>query len=258
MGEWMSSSRKPKRVVILSVIASVVLGASIGLIAYGASTGTFSACLNKLGNLYNVTLSPSPAQACKAGDVAVEWNGSGTPGPIGPAGPQGPAGPAGPQGPAGPVGPAGPAGPQGPEGPMGPQGFPGPAGPAGPVGPAGPAGPVGPQGPAGPVGPQGPQGPAGPAGPAGPQGPAGASGVSGYEIVTVGPFTIPPGGGISASVSCPAGKKLLSGGVDSSNSGFTTMGRSYPVNDTTWNIGIRNDGAGAVASNVYAICASMN
>jgi hypothetical protein len=83
---------------------------------------------------------------------------------------------------------------------------------AGPVGPQGPIGLVGPQGPQGPQGIAGPAGPKGDTGPAGPQGPAGGidwstlySNTQSFQIEAKLWDT-------TQSVSCPTGKRLLSGG----------------------------------------------
>ena len=98
------------------------------------------------------------------------------------------------------------------------------------TGPAGPAGETGPAGPAGPAG--GPAGPEGPAGPAGPEGPAGPAGVSGFELVSEnGSFS---GGGLKTlSVSCPAGKVALCGGLRSATT--VVLSSSYPSADSsTW------------------------
>jgi hypothetical protein len=59
------------------------------------------------------------------------------------------------------------------------------------------------------VGPPGPQGPVGPQGSPGPQGP---SGISGYEVVVHGSgFQTQPA--VRVIAECPAGKKLVGGGV---------------------------------------------
>lgn len=195
---------------------------------------------------------------------------AGVPGPVGP---QGEAGPAGPQGETGLTGPAGPAGPQGLTGPDGPQGEPGATGATGPAGPHGLTGPVGPQGlqgdpgaqgPAGPQGQQGEagapgaagaQGPAGlqgPMGPQGPIGPEGPAGTAGIELVPV-PMTVPAMGvaglgTLAGSASCPTGKRVISGSpeVTHSGSGFLLVTSSYPENDTTWRVVLRNPSLNAV------------
>jgi hypothetical protein len=59
-----------------------------------------------------------------------------------------------------------------------------------------------------------PAGPAGPSGPAGAAGPAGASGVSGYQIIVESQAPLGSGSfGMLETVTCPAGKRVLSGGI---------------------------------------------
>ena len=136
------------------------------------------------------------------------------------------------------AGPAGPAGADGAPGPMGP------AGPQGADGRPGPAGPTGPQGPAGPIGPQGLQGPAGP---------AGAPGISGYQQVTLA-GTNPAG----TAVQCPAGKRVLSGGV-------TQLGTFDPTAHVTvssptgsgWLGGIARSTGASMSYLVFAVCANV-
>lgn len=220
---------------------------------------------------YLLTVSRGPALTQSAAfDVTVGAEVQGPPGPTGPAGPPGPTGPAGPQGvegpqgPAGPQGVAGPQGPTGPQGPAGPQGATGPQGPAGPQGPTGPTGPAGPQGEQGATGPTGPQGATGPMGPIGPQGPQGEPGISGYEIVnaTGHSSNLASGVTLSARAQCPAGKRVLSGGVRSINSfNFLTVTSSYPDAATqSWFGEVRNSAfssAGVADIVVYAICANV-
>ena len=85
------------------------------------------------------------------------------------------------------------------------------------TGPQGPQGVTGPQGPKGDQGAQGPQGPKGATGPAGPPGPAGAQGPPGaahpnYEWNESDYTEIPWYGQATAIVTCPAGKRAVSGG----------------------------------------------
>jgi hypothetical protein len=141
----------------------------------------------------------------------------------------------------------------------------GPQGPAGPAGPQGPAGPAGPQGPAGPAGPQGPAGPAGPQGPAGPTGLQGAPGVSGYQIVvaTTANVNLAPNGFHISEAFCPAGKKILGGGVIVRGpilTGIWTVQDSGPTSDSSWGVGIGNTQTTtnhADSVEVYAICANV-
>ena len=78
---------------------------------------------------------------------------------------------------------------------------------------------------------------------AGPPGPAGPPGVSGYELVTQTESTTVPGDNptsrLSATATCPAGKRVISGGYDAhydpdriGNS--IRVVRSSPVGDNAW------------------------
>lgn len=162
----------------------------------------------------------------------------------------------------GPAGPTGPAGPEGPTGPQGPAGSTGPQGPVGPTGPTGAAGPTGPQGPIGLTGATGPQGPAGPTGAAGPQG---APGVSGYQILTgsANSGNLAAGAQLSARAVCPAGTKVLGGGVQQTTqlASGPTVTSSYPDTQGSWSAEVRNNlvfSLGSVNLVVYAICATVN
>jgi hypothetical protein len=103
-------------------------------------------------------------------------------------------------------------------------------------------------------------GPQGPAGPAGPQGPAG---VSGWErvVATTNNVSIAPDGFLVFTATCPAGKKILGGGVlIFGPTGFWTVQDSGPLDDITWLVGIGNTQTitnTANSVNVYAICASL-
>lgn len=99
------------RIVIAAIVAALVtvaIGAALN--ARAADAVTFYGCVDRKGNLANVTMSPDPAPKCGDKETLVTWN------QAGPAGPAGAAGPAGPQGPKGDKGDTGPAGPQGPAG----------------------------------------------------------------------------------------------------------------------------------------------
>ncbi len=133
------------------------------------------------------------------------------------------------------------------------QGPAGPAGPAGPQGAPGPAGPAGPQGGPGPIGPTGPEGPAGPAGPAGPQG---TPGVSGHEVVQVNDRVYIDQ---TTVVHCPAGKKVLGGGI-SSPTRQTNIWNSAPiVGGDGWVVSVTNERTFPADNpfefGVYAVCA---
>jgi Collagen triple helix repeat (20 copies) len=126
----------------------------------------------------------------------------------------------------------------------GPQGPAGPAGPTGPKGDTGPAGPAGPQGTSGPAGQSGPSGPAGPPGPAGPAG----AGIKNPEIVS---FDTGTSGDNykAASVACPTGERMISGGaaVNPESSGRVFVSRSVPYIS-----GNDNQGWSAAATEVRA------
>jgi hypothetical protein len=93
---------------------------------------------------------------------------------------------------------------------VGEQGPPGAKGDKGDKGDTGPAGLQGNPGPSGSPGPQGPSGPPGDTGPAGPQGPAGP-GLKGLHIVSFESDTNNDDNK-SASVACPSGERMISGG----------------------------------------------
>lgn len=164
------------------------------------------------------------------------------------------------------IGATGPQGPRGPAGPQGPQGV---AGPSGPAGPQGPEGPAGPPGPAGPEGPEGPRGPEGPQGPTGPQGPAGEDGVSGYEIVSRTHFdSFSNGQSRTYTMDCPAGKRVIGGGVVEYSGITATQGDlwvafSGPRDENTWEVQMMlDDDSSSAAPNaeftVSAICVEAN
>lgn len=79
--------------------------------------------------------------------------------------------------------------------------------------PTAPAGARGPAGPAGEPGPRGPAGAAGPKGDTGALGPAGSPGVSGYERVEASRDVLPGATSVVVTAACPAGKRLIGGGV---------------------------------------------
>lgn len=93
-------------------------------------------------------------------------------------------------------------------------------------------------------------------GSAGPAGPAGAPGVSGYEIVTqdvTGP------GGTIAEASCPAGKKVLSGGWERVSGLVPGIGQNGPKPDGTgWTMEIQLGLPGNTTIRAYAICAAVS
>jgi hypothetical protein len=151
--------------VIVSLAA--LLASSVAFVSSASGGLTFSACLNKLGGLYNVTV--GLPQSCKSGDIAVSWDQSGPAGTIGATGP---------------TGATGATGLAGANGEAGATGATGPAGPVGPTGATGAVGPTGPQGVAGPTGATGATGAQGLGGAVGATGPTGASGAAGTTKLT--------------------------------------------------------------------------
>jgi hypothetical protein len=133
--------------------------------------------------------------------------------------------------------------------------------------------PQGPQGPQGPRGQKGQKGDKGAKGDAGAKGPAGTNGVSGYEVVSQtfeGVFIQNSGGfrGLSEvkTVSCPAGKRVISGGTDlGTNATQNGQQRQVSVSlsgpngtGTGWSAQLFNNSTSIDTSidlKVYAICA---
>jgi hypothetical protein len=110
----------------------------------------------------------------------------------------------------------------------------------------------------------GPQGPKGDPGAPGAAGANGAPGVSGYQQVVESNnnFTLAPGTESVHVVSCPAGKKVLSGGFVSFNAnGFLSNNTNGPNGDGQWAVSVYNPGPNAVTigtENFYALCANVN
>lgn len=135
--------------------------------------------------------------------------------------------------------------------------------------------PQGPQGARGPQGPKGQKGANGAKGEAGPRGPAGTSGASGYEVVsqTFGEVFIQNSGGFRGlsevkTVSCPAGKRVISGGTDLGTNATqngqqrqVTISLSGPNGTGTgWSAQLFNNSTSIDTSidlKVYAICATV-
>src|SRR5262245_14587704 len=82
-----------------------------------------------------------------------------------------------------------------------------------PAGAQGPKGDTGLQGPKGDPGPTGLTGAVGAKGATGPAGPSGPAGISAYQLVVIGQPAVNGGEAATGTVSCPAGKKPLGGGV---------------------------------------------
>jgi Collagen triple helix repeat (20 copies) len=145
----------------------------------------------------------------------------------------------------------------------GPKGRQGDAGPPGPPGPRGDTGATGAAGSPGPPGPSGQPGETGPQGAAGPQGPPGPS----DSLVTAPVSATTPGNAalgtvVSATATCPLGKKILGGGVTLTVSIAAQQGRArvrddYPSAPDAWTgtlvVTAGLVGASATIS-VYAVC----
>jgi hypothetical protein len=139
------------------------------------------ACVHKSSQQVRIVGSPA---ACRATEIAVQWN------VVGPQGPQGDVGPVGPQGLQGPQGPQGVKGDTGAQGPQGVKGDTGAQGPQGVKGDTGAQGPQGVKGDTGAQGPQGVKGDTGATGPAGPEGAAGAAPIDDSEPFPISNLTI--------------------------------------------------------------------
>ncbi len=114
---------------------------------------------------------------------------------------------------------------------------------------------------------EGPAGPAGPPGPPGAIGPQGLPGVSNHQVVSASASigNLGPGQLISGRAACPAGMRVLGGGVrNTSTSTFAvtlSLVSSYPDTEQSWSAEFRNNQAfsmGAVALVIYATCATVN
>ncbi len=125
---------------------------------------------------------------------------------------------------------------------------------AGPQGPEGPEGPRGPAGPKGPTGAAGAEGAPGAQGPQGPQGPAG--GLNGLQYVVIGE-DVPKTSSAAWSAPCPAGTKVLGGGVSSFNPSVISIQESAPLNDGAgWAVQVHNGGGSTLGIFAWAVCAA--
>lgn len=167
-----------------------------------------------------------------------------------------------------PPGPRGPRGYQGIQGPVGPRGSVGPKGEVGDVGPQGPQGIQGEQGIPSPIGAIGPAGVPGPMGPPGPIGATGSSGFSGYETETES-GTFQTAKRKTVTLTCEAGKKMISGGVHISHTTANPsnlslvaekvhVSSSYPSSTSAWTVTLwSQDQSSSYIYTVYAVCATL-
>ena len=139
--------------------------------------------------------------------------------------------------------------------------------PAGPVGPGGERGAPGPKGDRGDTGERGPAGDVGPRGLPGPQGPAGAPGSRGPQGIPGWTFrtaTIVLGSDSQTveietkQVACPAGTRVLGGGVTAENPADLKVRMSAPAEQASgWIATVLNAGFTIETAYVWAICAAL-
>ena len=125
-----------------------------------------------------------------------------------------------------------------------------------------PAGAEGPQGATGAQGPQGATGPQGPQGVPGPAGSQGSPGISGYQVITAA-STSDATSGKAVAVNCPAGEKVLGGGISPETASTDTLvaDNSYPNNNNTQWFVSAWDLAGTPSAWTlvgYAVCANVS
>ena len=123
---------------------------------------------------------------------------------------------------------------------------------------AGPQGPAGPAGPQGPAGPKGATGATGAPGQAGAPGAPGAPGISGLQYVVTGE-SVSGNATEFWSAECPAGTKVLGGGVSSTNPVVVTVRETAALdNGAGWYVGVHNGQAAAQNSYAWAVCAVVS
>ena len=131
-----------------------------------------------------------------------------------------------------------------------------PAGPQGPKGDPGAQGPKGDKGDPGAQGAKGDQGIQGTQGIQGQKGDKGDPGLSGYQRVYTGWATSNPTSYAVVIAKCPAGKKALGGGLDTTGLVSLTVEASYPDADDEWKVYAFNiGGLGYVRG--FAVCATV-
>lgn len=82
-----------------------------------------------------------------------------------------------------------------------------------------------------------------------------SSGVTGYKIVSGSSTPITPGQSVSATVSCPASKVVVSGGV-SAHSPLTFVSSSWPASANSWDVVVTDTGDETYTEHFapYAVC----
>ena len=143
-----------------------------------------------------------------------------------------------------------------PAGPQGPKGDTGAQGPKGDKGDPGAQGAKGDKGDPGAQGAKGDQGIQGTQGIQGQKGDKGDPGLSGYQRVYTGWTTSNPSSYATVWAKCPAGKKALGGGLDTTGLLSLTIEASYPDADDEWKVQAFNiGGLGYVRG--FAVCATV-
>jgi hypothetical protein len=134
----------------------------------------------------------------------------------------------------------------------------GPKGPKGDRGLSGPTGDPGLRGPQGDQGVQGFKGQPGVQGAKGDKGDPGPSGLSGYERATGAWAPIASGGQVTVFAICPAGKRALGGGTETSPIIDLDIIYSGSFSDSSWAIRVGADGNfGPGNVRVWAVCADV-
>lgn len=108
-----------------------------------------------------------------------------------------------------------------------------------------------------PAGPAGPKGDRGAKGDKGDAGPAGPRGLAGLEVVSA--LSVTNSTSKNATVTCPAGKKVLGGGGIVPAYNALSLYQSTPINDNGWLIYVQETEPFAQdwTSRVFAICANV-
>ena len=113
------------------------------------------------------------------------------------------------------------------------------------------------RGPPGPPGRRGVTGPQGPQGATGPQGPAGAPAEFDvtYTGFPEGAFSVGPDTSAPATIDCPPGLHVVSGGLRSSTGhGVLSVGSSNVFDSNTWFVEVENHSASPQAFSISAVC----
>ena len=81
----------------------------------------------------------------------------------------------------------------------------------------------------------------------------------GYERVT-NSAVVPANFMVNGTASCPAGKRVLGGGVvgavsSAGEESITTIAASYPASNDTWSAGVTNGNDHALTFTWWAVCA---